>query len=157
MKRTAPLIFSVLLLAAAAVWAQPGHHGHMGMAGGHGMHGPSDAALTRYLGLTDSQQASLKQLHQKMADTMKPLFSEMRQKHQAIKNGLDNNASAAALGQLLIDSHKIQQQMKAAHESFDKEFAALLTSDQAAKYTSFKEMRQSFRPNPGAGVPPSVE
>jgi Spy/CpxP family protein refolding chaperone len=161
MKRTTPALCAAFLLAAAAVWAQSGaHRGHMGLAGGPGMHGPSDAALTKYLGLNDSQQAAMKQLHQKLGDTVKPLFDAVHQKRQAIKDGLDKNASAAALGQLLIDSHKIQQQIKAAHESFDKEFTALLTSDQAAKYTSFQEIRQSFRPDPGFGagpVPPPVQ
>lgn len=156
MKRTAPILCTLILLATAAVWAQPGHRGHRGP----GMHGPSDAALTKYLGLNDSQQAAMKQLHQKLGDTVKPLFAAMRQKRQAIQDGLDKNASAAALGQLLIDSHKIQQQIKAAHEGFDKEFAAQLTSDQAAKYASFQELRQSFRPDPEAGagpVPPPVQ
>jgi Spy/CpxP family protein refolding chaperone len=148
MKRTIPVLCAVVLLAAAVVWAQPGGHwGHMGMAGGPGMHGQSTAALTQYLGLTDSQQASVQQLHQKLSDTVKPLFAELRQKHQAIKDGLDKNASAAALGQLLIDSHKIQLQVKAAHDSFDKELTGLLTSEQAAKYGSLQELRQSFRPD----------
>jgi Spy/CpxP family protein refolding chaperone len=149
MKRTIPVLCAAFLLAAAVVWAQPGgpRGHHMGMAGGPGMHGPSTAALTKYLGLTDSQQASVEQLHQKLGDTVKPLFDELRQKHQAIKDGLDKNAGAAALGQLLIDSHKIQLKVKAAHDSFDKELTGLLTSEQAAKYSSFQELRQSFRPD----------
>lgn len=89
---------------------------------------------------------------------MKPLFDQMRTKHQAIKAGLDKNAGAAALGQLLIDSHKIQLQIKAAHDSFTKEVAALLTADQATKFTALQEMRQSFQHDGGAGpVPPSLE
>jgi len=152
MKRAIPILCTAFLLTAALVSAQPGHRFHGAMAGGPCM-GDHTAMLTKVLGLNDSQQASVKELSQKLSDTVKPLFDEMRTKHAAIKSGLDNNASAAALGQLLIDSHKIQLQIKAAHENFNKEVAGLLTADQATKFNALQEMRQSFRPEP----PPPVQ
>jgi hypothetical protein len=116
------------------------------------MGGDHTAMLTKVLGLNDSQQASVKEMSQKLSDTVKPLFDQMRANRKAIKNGLDKNASAAALGQLLIDGHKLQAQVKAAHESFSKEVAGLLTADQATKFNALQEMRQSFRPEPPAPV-----
>jgi len=148
MKRAIPILCAAFLLTAALVSAQPGHRFHGAVAGGPGMGGDHTAMLTKVLGLNDSQQASVKELSQKLSDTVKPLFDQMRTKHQAIEAGLDKNASAAALGQLLIDSHKIQLQIKAAHDSFNKEVAGLLTSDQATKFNALQEMRQSFRPEP---------
>jgi len=153
MKRAIPILCTAFLLTAALVSSQPGHRFHGAMAGGPGMGGDHTAMLTKVLGLNESQQASVKELSQKLSDTVKPLFDEMRAKHAAIKNGLDKNASAAALGQLLIDSHKIQLQIKAAHENFNKEVAGLLTADQATKFNALQEMRQSFRPEP----PPPVQ
>jgi len=153
MKRTIPILCAAFLLTAALVSAQPGHRFHGAVAGGPGM-GDHTAMLTKVLGLNDSQQASVKDLSQKLDDTVKPLFDQMRTKHQAIKDGLDKNASAAALGQLLIDSHKIQLQIKAAHDSFTKEVAGLLTADQATKFTALQEMRQSFHHDGGAGPEP---
>jgi len=153
MKRALPILCTAFLLTAALVSAQPGHRFHGAMAGGPGMGGDHTAMLTKVLGLNDSQQAAVKELNQKLSDTVKPLFDQMRAKHQAIQSGLDKNASAAALGQLLIDSHKIQLQIKAAHESFDKEVVGLLTADQATKFSALQEMRQSFHPEP----PPAVQ
>jgi Spy/CpxP family protein refolding chaperone len=152
MKRLVPFLCAVFLLAAVAVWAQPGRHGM------HGMHGQA-GALTKALNLTTAQQAAVKPLRQKLGDTVKPLFDAMREKHQAIKDGLDNNADAATLGQLLIEAHKIGLQVKAAHDEFDREVTSLLTADQAAKYKTLQEMRQSrHRGFPGAdpgALPPS--
>jgi len=148
MKRVIPVLCAAFLLTAALVSAQPGHRFHGDMAGGPGVGGDHTAMLTKVLGLNDSQQASVKELSQKLSDTVKPLSAQMRTNHQAIKAGLDKNASAAALGQLLIDSHKIQLQIKAAHDSFNKEVAGLLTSDQATKFSALQEMRQSLRPEP---------
>jgi len=161
MKRMTLVLTAVLLLAAVAVWAEPGHHFRGHMAGG----APADstamsaahlAHLTKLLDLSEAQQASVQELQQKLSTTVKPLFDAMHQKRQAIRDGLDKNASAAALGQLLIDSHKIGQQLKAAHQSFDTELTALLTPDQAAKFSSFQAMRQSFHRGPDGELGPAA-
>jgi len=161
MKRMTLILSAVLLLAAVAVWAEPGHHFRGRMAGGT----PPDSAamsaahlahLTKLLDLSEAQQASAQELQQKLSATVKPLFDAMHQKRQAIRDGLDKNASAAALGQLLIDSHKIGQQIRAAHQSFDTELTAILTPDQAAKFSSFQEMRKSFRPDFGGELGPAA-
>lgn len=140
MKRTVPFLCAiVLLLAAVAVWAQPGRGR------------THTQALTKALNLTAAQQASLQQLDAKLKDTVKPLFAAMHEKHAAIKEGLDNNADAATLGQLLIEAHKTGLQIKAAHAEHDRELTALLTADQAEKFKTLQEMRQSMRRDHGAG------
>lgn len=165
MKRTTLFLSAALLLAAAIVSAQPGsrfraagHMAHYRSANGGAdtgvPGGPPVDKLTSYLSLTDAQQTAWKQLRDKLDTTVKPLFETAQRKQAAIRDGLDNNADAATLGQLMIDAHRIRQQIKATHVAYEKDFTALLTADQAAKYQSFQELRASFRPGHGPLPPP---
>ena len=159
MKRLAPLFATILLLATAVVWAQqPGWRHHAGMnkaAAAGGMPQRMVAHLTTALALTEDQQAAWKPLRDKLAAAVSPLAAEARQKHQAIHAGLTNNADAATLGQLMIDAHNLGQQIRAAHDAYDKEFTALLTEDQAAKYSALKAARHArFGPAAEGSAPP---
>jgi Spy/CpxP family protein refolding chaperone len=162
MKRTIPVLCAALLITGAALSVQAGSH----MGGGRGgrmMHHGGDFGrgagmpqqvvdrLTSELGLTKAQQESWKALRDKQKATIQPLFEAGRAKREAIHQGLDNNADAATLGQLLIDAHKIGEQIRAAHDQYEKSFTALLNSDQVAKY---QEIRQKFHRGPGDGPPP---
>jgi hypothetical protein len=161
MKRTLPVLCAALLLAATGLWAQAGMHKggahrmrHGGFAAGAGMPQPIVDRLTSELGLTAAQQTSWKQLRDKLSTAVKPLFETARQKHEAIRDGLDNNADAATIGQLMIDAHKIREQIRAIHDQYQKDFTALLNSDQLAKY---QEIRQKFHHGSGDdtdGPPP---
>ena len=163
MKRTIPVLCAALLITGAALSAQAGSHmgeGRMMRHGGFGHGGPGRGAgmpqeivdrVTSELGLTKTQQESWKALRDKQKATMQPLFDAGRAKREAIHQGLDNNADAATLGQLLIDAHKIGEQIRAAHDQYEKSFTALLNSDQVAKY---QEIRQKLHRGPGDGPPP---
>jgi len=166
MKRTIPVLCAALLITGAVLSAQAGSHfmgenrggrmmGHRGFAhggfAGGGMPQQVVDRLTSELGLTKAQQASWKTLRDQQKATVQPLFEAVRAKREAIHQGLDNNADAATLGQLLIDAHKIGEQIRAAHDQYEKSFTALLNSDQVAKY---QEIRQKFHRGPGDGAPP---
>lgn len=162
MKRIIPLLCAAALVTAGAVAAQPGHHfrGGFDRAGGHeaGMSERGAERLTKALGLSSAQQASVQQLRDRLQETVQPLFDAARQKHEAIRDGLDNNADAATLGNLMIEAHRIGKQIRAAHDQYDRDFTALLTTEQATKYNTIREMREQFRHGPGDGsMPPPVQ
>ena len=71
-------------------------------------------------------------------------------KHQ---HGLNWITAIAMTGLLAPKTSICRPMLAAAHESFNKEVAGLLTADQATKFTALQEMRQSFRPEP----PPPVQ
>ena len=150
MKRLFPLSIAALLLAAAVVMAQPpmgGHFGHMRMAGPDGEHGAEMHEkmvehLTQALGLSDAQKASATQLHEQLAETVKPLFEQQRALHEQVETALENGSDAATVGALVISAHKNRQAIQAAHEQAMKDFEALLTPDQLTKFQSFKEMHE---------------
>lgn len=163
MKRTLPIFCAALLIAGVALEAQAGFHRgggrmmrHGGFAGARGAGMPQQIVdrLTAELGLTKAQQDSWKTLRDRQSATVKPLFEAARAKRKAIREGLDNNADAATLGQLLIDAHKTREQIRAAHDQYQKDFTALLNSDQVAKY---QEIRQKHGRRHGHGdVPPDA-
>lgn len=162
MKRIIPILCAAALMTAGVVMAQPGHHFHGGWdrAGGPeaGTSQRGADRLTKALGLTAAQQASMQQLSDKLKETVQPLFDAARQKHEAIKDGLDNNADAATLGNLMIEAHRIGLQIRAAHDQYERDFTALLTTEQATKYSTIREMRDQFRRGPGDGfAPPPVQ
>jgi Spy/CpxP family protein refolding chaperone len=151
MKKITLFLCAVLLTVGAAVWAQPGHGWGPGRMGAHGdpaAHAAERLArLTQVLSLTTAQQAAAKQLQDKLQTTVQPLFTEAREKHEAIREALDsNNADAAEIGQLMIDAHKIGGQMRAAHDEFEKAFTALLTPEQAAKFKALQDKREARGP-----------
>jgi len=169
MKRTLPILCAALLITGAALSAQAGsppmggdhgggrmmHHGGFARGGfGQGMPQEVVDHLTGELGLTTAQQASWKTLRDNQKAALQPLFEAGRAKREAIHQGLDNNADAATLGQLLIDAHKIGGQIRASHDQYEKSFTALLNSDQVAKY---QEIRQKFQGRRGFGPPPEDE
>lgn len=155
MKRIIPMLCAAALLVAGVVAAQPGHHFHGGFdragAPGSGMPQRAVDKLTQSLGLSQAQQSSWQQLRARLQTTVQPLFESARQKHEAIRDGLDNDADATTLGNLMIEAHRIGRQIRAAHDQYDRDFTALLTAEQAAKYQTFREMREQFRHGFGDG------
>ncbi|HVF60303.1 MAG TPA: Spy/CpxP family protein refolding chaperone [Thermoanaerobaculia bacterium] len=140
MKRTFPLIAAALLLATAAAGAQPGSFRH----DRDERRGHRAERLTQELGLSESQQAAAKQLHEQLRETMKPLHEEQRALHEQVETALEQGADAATVGNLVITAHQKRQAMRAAREELERDFAALLTPEQLAKYETLKEKRESF-------------
>jgi Spy/CpxP family protein refolding chaperone len=124
-----------------------------GMGAGPGMgpgmmHGPGMGPgrhldhLVRALDLTAEQQASLQTLRDELQATVQPLFEAKRaageQLHEAIQAG---STDALALGNLVIQAHGNDAAIKAAHDTFEASFVALLTPEQQTKYEAIKDLR----------------
>ncbi len=133
MKRFATLL-CLLTLAAAPVFAgQPtAANGVATAPAAHAAH------LAKALNLTEDQKAAAQPLQDELAATVKPLFADLKVKHQALRAALEANADAATVGEAAIAAHAVQAQIKAAHEKFATAFAALLTPEQATKFSSLK-------------------
>jgi len=154
MKRFTTLfcLLALAALAPIAAYAGPGHHaGAAASADGTAATHHFDH-LAKALALTDDQKAAAKPLQDELQATVQPLFADLHQKHQAIKNALDSGADAATVGKLMIDAHATQQQVKAAHEKFKQSFAALLTPEQQQKLQTLEQQRGGWRHGRGPGA-----
>jgi Spy/CpxP family protein refolding chaperone len=143
MKRFATLLCLLTLAAAPAFAGQPTaatgvatapHMDHMA------------AHLAKALNLTATQKAAAKPLQDELQATVQPLFADLQVKHQAVKAALDSNADAATVGEAAIAAHAVELQIKAAHDKFATDFAALLTPEQAAKFETLKAQHEKMGP-----------
>jgi Spy/CpxP family protein refolding chaperone len=96
------------------------------------------------LSLTDAQKSQAESLRLTMRATIEPLRAQLRNNREAVKTAVDaGNAQQA--GQLLVANKSVREQIKAAHESFQTQFAAILTAEQKAKWSVLQELRESRR------------
>src|SRR6185436_1453115 len=129
-----------LMLTVAAVAAPPGRPDREQ----RGARGQRGERLARVHDLSESQRASIEALRETLKATMEPLVEQRRANREALKAALDAGDTAKA-GELAMANHNLRSQFKAAHESFETSFAALLTAEQKAKWEMAREMRQSRR------------
>src|SRR5687767_4934383 len=137
MKRTLITIVT-LMITVTAVAAPPGRRG------GEQPGGQRAERLAGVLDLTESQRASVETLRETLKASMEPLKEQRRANREALKAALDAGDTAKA-GELAMANHNLRSQFKAARESFETSFAALLTSEQKAKWDAVREMRQTRR------------
>jgi Spy/CpxP family protein refolding chaperone len=74
-----------------------------------------------------------------MRTTIEPLREQQKANHEAIRAAVEAG-NAAQAGQLLITNHNLGQQIKAAHDTFQTAFEALLTAEQKAKWDVYQEI-----------------
>jgi Spy/CpxP family protein refolding chaperone len=152
MRKHLTLFFATCLVVGAAVaYAQPWHHGGMGM---HGID-----KLATALDLDATQRTQVEQLRTTLMTQAKPLFDQHRQQMQEIHALLDaGNADAATIGQKMIAAHATRQQIKALHEDFATKVGALLDADQLTKFKALQSMRQQHMGMHGHGMmePPAA-
>lgn len=116
------------------------HHGR------HGLHG----RVTEFLDLTEQQKASVKQLKDEMRERVRPLREEQRAAREQLRTALEAaNPDPAAVGRLVIAMEGKRDEMRAVHQEFQRDFAALLTPEQREKYDSLKETRSFFHERRG--------
>lgn len=137
MKKILAFSFGVALLAAGAFAA--GEHGdHMRMHGmamgqGHLEH------MAKALDLTAEQKTAVDKLAQTLKTKSQPLFEQHRQKMEAVETMLEaNNPDPAQVGEAVIATHAVLQQIRSLHDDFKTQVRALLTPDQAAKFDQMK-------------------
>jgi len=166
MTKSISMLLAGIVITASVGWAQPAlekrlpPHPFPGMMlrmGGPGA-GPGDRmvdVLTEFLDLTEKQQASWKEDRTQTEKTIESIAKELRQAHESIRTKLEaDGAVPAEIGQLMIDAHSLEVQIRAAEEAGRDSFIALLTSEQRAKHEVFEEVMELIRPEPGPGVSP---
>jgi Spy/CpxP family protein refolding chaperone len=142
------------LLVAGAAFAQPHPHAKAGM---HNM-AAMEAHLAAALDLTADQQAQVKALHEQLRAQAAPLMAQSRQQHQELKslaNGTDPDATE--IGQKTLAANQTRAQLKALHESFKAQLAALLTPEQKTKLAQMEANRRQHwghGPGPNGAAPP---
>jgi Spy/CpxP family protein refolding chaperone len=116
------------------------HHGR------HGLHG----RVTEYLALTEQQQASVKQLKEELRERVRPLREEQRAAREQLRTALEAaNPDPTAVGRLVIAMEGKRDEIRAIHQEYQRDFAALLTAEQREKYDSLKETRSFFHERRG--------
>ena len=122
MKRTVILIL-VMLMATAAV---AGPERRAGGAGGrHSLLPPGKVA--EFLSLSESQVEQAKALRAAMRETVAPLREQLRAKPEA------------------ENARELREQIRAAADSFEASFAAMLSDEQKAKWAVYREIAQMRR------------
>ena len=145
---------SIVLLAFALIPGSARAQGHPGgppPAGkGPGGSGPSPEAVATFLKLTEAQKAAVGQLHDALESRVDGLLDQQKANHDQLELALQGaNPDAAAVGRLVIAGSAIRAQIKAAHDTFDAGFTALLTDEQRTRFGIFKEVLEALHPQEG--------
>jgi Spy/CpxP family protein refolding chaperone len=144
MKRTLMVILA-LLIAITAFAAPQQRRGPEGQRG-HGILPPQ--AMAEFLSLSEQQVDQLKSLREPLQSTVEPLRDQLRTNRDALEAALAAGDSAKA-GQLATAGYAIRNQIKAAADSFETSFTALLTPEQKEKWTVYREIMELRRSERG--------
>jgi Spy/CpxP family protein refolding chaperone len=133
MKRTVALAVITLSFAVLGAFAQPGPGG----PGGPG--GPRhQEMLVQSLNLSTEQKASWDAIESATRAAVQPLMEQRRTLHDQIETALDAaTPDVAAIGTLMVQSHAVDKQLKAAHEASHSKLSALLTAEQRMQFDRF--------------------
>lgn len=139
-------LVSLLLLFAATLSALP----QAGGPGGGERGGPGKIGRLLpppgYLGLDDEQIAATQEIFDELRATVQPLREQQREQRRALRELLDGaDPDATAVGELVISSHQLRQEMRQALETADADFSALLDEEQLSAWENFKELRRAHR------------
>jgi Spy/CpxP family protein refolding chaperone len=145
-------ILALITLIAVAAFAAPGRRpANAGPGGPGGQHGPREILppplLAQFLGLTEAQIAQIQPLRETLRTTVEPLREHQRANQEQIRAAVDSG-NAAKAGELLVANHALREQMKAAHDTFETSFAAMLTPAQKAKWDVYREISHLRRERP---------
>lgn len=143
MKKIA-ILSIVLVTIALALFAQPGPPPRPGAAPAGPPPGPS---LAEYLGLTDSQKAAWEAARTELEAATRPLMEKQRDLQEQLHQSTSNDP--AVLGNLVLQSRAIGDQLKAAHDAFEQKQESTLTADQKTKYEAFEAALAFLRQHDG--------
>jgi len=123
-------------MAASLLAAEP--PARPGRPGGRS---PMDG-MARYLGLSDEQKAQVEEKRRQERTTAQPIFAKLRANGEKLRAALDSGApDPAAVGALVIEGHRLQEQLKAQREAGEKEIRAMLTAEQQTKFDALQALR----------------
>ena len=138
-RKIALITLALAVCLPLAALAEPGFGRHHGP--GRGFFPPPG-----YLDLSEEQIEAVEALRETVRADMEAHRTEARALHEQLRTALENESpDPAQVGQLVIDLHRQKEQGRAAWESVESQFAALLTPEQLEKWENFKELRGNRR------------
>lgn len=135
------LLISALLVAGALL-AQGGGPRRAFVAGGEFIGPPGQprlAEIKAYLSLTDSQVQALQQLQKQESDSVRPIFTQMQQKQEALHDALSKSKDAASIGQMMLDIEVLRKQIQDINKKSHDQAVISLTADQKNKLAKLEE------------------
>lgn len=154
MKKAASFLLALALpaLAAPALAGQAGRPGPQFGPGGFG--GPMDFdalderiemradRLADALDLTDDQRAAFTQLREEAMAAAQPKIERMRAGGEELRGLLDGGSQdAAAVGNLVLEMHRLRTELRASRDQVMSGLEALLTDTQKAALRAVQETR----------------
>jgi Spy/CpxP family protein refolding chaperone len=107
---------------------------------------PSQRMLRRVLELTDAQIEEVKLLKEAAKAAVEPLTDERRSVREQLRAAMDvETPDAVLVGELIIASRDIAEDIQAARESFKDSFMTILTDEQIAKLEGLQDREGSGR------------
>lgn len=131
-------VIAVALMTGGALAQGPGmHHG-----GGDFLFGPM-GMMSEMLDLSDAQQAQIKDIFHNGRATMKPLWQQEHQSHQAMMQLITSGSFDAVKAQGIANQEaQIRAQMEVAHAQLAAQAYQVLTPDQKTKLNDFLSKRE---------------
>ena len=108
---------------------------------GHGEH--MLEFFTDYLNLSDAQQAQAKSILQKEHATLRPLFQQLRQTEQQLRQYEEGAYDEAKVRALAAQESQAQIELTVQKTRIHSELFQLLTTDQQAKMKQFEANREA--------------
>ena len=138
------LFISILFIAPALLLGQNTGAGSTGPSGTTLIFpGPYFTDVKAYLSLTDAQMQSLQSIYDSRNQGQQNLYTQISQKNTTLYQLLEaGNASAAQLGQLMLDIQALQKQLPLVDGPFKTQALNVLTPDQKAKLPKLSEALQ---------------
>jgi len=123
---------------ADTVTAPPPDHPHA-----WGMHGHMMGFPFRQLDLTDAQRTQIKEVMHKEHSTMKPLFTQLHEMNQQLKQYSEGSYDEAKVQALVAQQAQTLVQLKVQETRIHNEIYQLLTPDQQAKLKEIEANREA--------------
>ena len=158
--RRIALVAVALLLGAGAAWAQaPEGQGPQGPppAGqapeARGPYGGHDR-FSRALDLDEAQQEKLREIRDEQRPQREALHEKMSANREALHQLLESGtADANAVGELVLEGRKLQEEGRALFDAEQKKVRAILNPDQQKKFDAMQERMKERRGHDGFGMP----
>jgi len=154
---------ALLAIAIPALAGQPGRPGPFRGPGGPDLEGLDERLdqraerLADALDLTAEQRAAFDQLRGDAMAAAEPKIERMRAAGEELRGLLDAGTSdATAVGNLVIEVHRLRGELRASREEVEQGLEALLTDAQKLAFDAVREIRPRPRrfAGEGPGGPP---
>src|SRR5215471_7326950 len=105
--------------------------------------GPVYTEIKAYLSLTDAQMQSLQAIQDSRNQALQAIYNQISQKYTTLNQLLEaGNASAAQVGQLMLDIQALQKQTTSSDGPYRTQSLNVLTADQKTKLPKLTEAAQ---------------